>query len=88
MSDRPVSLDALRARLVSGIPGTGIDALPQNATSHAAAEADAKAKQCDFILYTDVSSLNISAAKKLGGILGRHGSKRSQQGNRGNGSGL
>ena len=26
MSDRPVSLDALRARLVGGIAGTGIDA--------------------------------------------------------------
>jgi len=36
-----------------------------------AAEAEAKAKQCDFILYTDISSLKTSAGKKLGGILGR-----------------
>jgi len=71
MSDRPVSLDALRERLVNGIGGAGIDAVRLNATSQAAAEAEAKSKQCNFILYTDLSSLKISAAKKLGGILGR-----------------
>jgi hypothetical protein len=70
-SDRPVSLDSLRQRLVNGIEGTGIDAVPLNATTQAAAEAEAKARQCDFILYTDISSLKVSAAKKLGGILGR-----------------
>lgn len=69
-SERPVSLDALRERLVNRIEGAGIDAVPLNATSQAEAEAEAKAKQCDFILYTDISSLKISAAKKLGGILG------------------
>jgi hypothetical protein len=69
-SDRPVSVDALRTRLVSGIEGTGVDAVPLNATTQAAAEAEAKARQCDFILYSDISSLKISAAKKLGGFLG------------------
>jgi hypothetical protein len=56
---------------VSGIEGSGVDAVPLNATTQAAAEAEAKARQCDFILYTDISSLKISAAKKLGGIFGR-----------------
>lgn len=70
MSDRPVSVEALRARLVNGIEGAGIDAVPLNATSQAAAEAEARSRQCDFILYTDISNLKISAAKKLGGILG------------------
>lgn len=70
-TDREVSLDSLRGRLLSGIQGSGIDAVPLDATSQSAAEAEAKAKQCDFILYTDISSLKISAAKKLGGILGR-----------------
>jgi hypothetical protein len=69
-SGRPVSVDSLRERLVSGIEGTGIDAVPLNATTQTAAEAEAKARQCDFILYTDISSLKISAAKKLGGLLG------------------
>ncbi len=70
-SDRPVSLDSLRQRLVNGIEGEGIDAVALNATTQAAAEAEAKARQCDFILYTDISSLKVSAAKKLGGMLGR-----------------
>jgi hypothetical protein len=69
-SDRPVSVDGLRARLVNGIEGTGVDAVPLNATTPEAAEVEAKGKQCDFILYTDISSLKISAAKKLGGFLG------------------
>lgn len=69
-SGRPVSIDSLRERLVGGIEGSGLDAVPLNATSQAEAEAEAGAKQCDFILYTDISSLKIAAAKKLGGILG------------------
>ncbi len=70
-TDRPVSLDSLRERLVGGIERSGIDAVTLNATSFAEAEAEAKAKQCDFILFTDVSTLKTNAAKKLGGFLGR-----------------
>ncbi|MCM3906240.1 MAG: hypothetical protein ND866_31520 [Pyrinomonadaceae bacterium] len=69
-SGRPVSVDSLRERLVNGIEVTGVDAVALNATTQAAAEAEAKARQCDFILYSDISSLKLSAAKKLGGILG------------------
>ncbi|MGH9970952.1 MAG: hypothetical protein ACREBG_24615 [Pyrinomonadaceae bacterium] len=70
-SDRPVSLDTLRGRLVNGIEGSGIEAVPLNAISQSEAEAEAKARQCDFILYTDITTLKISAAKKIGGFLGR-----------------
>lgn len=70
-TDRPVSLDSLRQRLVGGIEGAGIDAVALNAATTSEAEAEAKAKQCDFILYTDISTLKIAAAKKLGGLLGR-----------------
>lgn len=70
-TDRPVSLDSLRQRLIGGIEGNGIDAIALNAVSPAEIEAEAQAKQCDFILYTDISTLKISAAKKLGGLLGR-----------------
>ena len=45
--------------------------MPLNATSPAEADAEAKAKQCDFVLYTDISALKLSAAKKIGGLLGR-----------------
>ncbi len=70
-SDRSISLDALRGRLIGGIEAAGIDAVPLDALSQMEAESEARAKQCDFILYTDVSTLKLSAAKKLGGFLGR-----------------
>jgi hypothetical protein len=70
-SDRPVSVDSLRARLTGEIQGSGIEAVSLNAISPAEAEAEAKAKQCDFILYTDIAALKTSAAKKIGGMFGR-----------------
>ena len=79
-TNRPVSLESLRQRLIGGIDGNGIDAVALNATIPAEAEAEAKAKQCDYILYTDLSGMKTSAAKKLGGFLGaRCGSKRRGQ---------
>lgn len=70
-TDRSVSLESLRQRLIGSIERDGIDALALNATSPAEIEAEAKARQCDFILYTDINALKTSAAKKLGGFLGR-----------------
>ena len=70
-TDRDVSTESLRQRLVGEIQGSNLDAIPLNASSPAEAEAEAKAKQCDFILYTDISALKLSAAKKLGGMFGR-----------------
>jgi hypothetical protein len=70
-TDRPVSVESLRQRLIRNIQGDGIDAVALNATSPAEIEAEAKSRQCDFILYTDLNGLKISAAKKLGGFLGR-----------------
>jgi hypothetical protein len=70
-TDHQVSTESLRARLLGEIQGNGIDAISLNASSPAEAEIEAKAKQCDFILYTDIAALKISAAKKLGGMFGR-----------------
>jgi hypothetical protein len=70
-SDRQVSLESLRQRLIGGIENKGVDAVSLSGVSASEIEAEAKAKQCDFILYTDLSTLKISAAKKLGGFLGR-----------------
>ena len=67
---KPVSIESLRERLISNIESTGIDAVSLNAISPTEAEAEAKAKQCDFILYTDIIALKSSAAKKLGGMFG------------------
>ena len=70
-TDRSVSIESLRERLIGGIEGANVDAVPLRATSPTEADAEAKAKQCDFVLFTDISALKISAAKKLGGMFGR-----------------
>jgi hypothetical protein len=70
-TDRAVSQDALRARLLAEIRENGLEAVPLNAISPGEAQTEAKAKQCDFILYTDIAALKTSAAKKLGGMFGR-----------------
>jgi hypothetical protein len=70
-SDRAVSVESLRERLISEIQGNGLEAVALNAISPSEAEAEAKARECDFILYTDIAALKTSAAKKLGGMFGR-----------------
>jgi hypothetical protein len=70
-TDRQVSTESLRERLIGEIEGAGIDAIALNASSTTEATAEARAKQCDFILYTDVTALKTSAAKKVGGMFGR-----------------
>jgi hypothetical protein len=67
-TDRSVSTDNLRERLIGEIQGQGIEAISLNAQTQMAAEAEARAKQCDFILYTDITALKSS---KVGGLLGR-----------------
>lgn len=70
-TDRQVSTESLRERLIGEIEGAGIDAIALNASSTTEATAEASAKQCDFILYTDVTVMKTSAAKKIGGMFGR-----------------
>ena len=70
-TDRSVSTDNLRERLVNEIQGSGVEAVHLNAISQREAEVEARAKQCDFILYTDLTVMKMSAAKSLGGLLGR-----------------
>lgn len=66
-----VSLDELRERLVASIEGSVVEAIPLDASEQMAAEAEAKQKECDFVLYTDLSALKQSAAGKVGGMFGR-----------------
>ncbi|HEV2883958.1 MAG TPA: hypothetical protein VGW36_03815 [Pyrinomonadaceae bacterium] len=70
-SGKQVSTESLRQRLINDIEGNGIDAVPLNASSLTEAQAEASAKQCDFILFTDIGALKTSAAKKIGGLFGR-----------------
>lgn len=70
-TDKGISQESLRQRLIGELQGDGVEGVPLNAISPREAETEAKAKQCDFILYTDLTGLKASAAKKLGGFLGR-----------------
>ncbi len=65
------SLDDLRAHLVGQISGEGVEAVPLDASQQMAAEAEAKQKDCDLLLMTDLSALKQSAAGKIGGMFGR-----------------
>ncbi|HVF44745.1 MAG TPA: hypothetical protein VM936_17105 [Pyrinomonadaceae bacterium] len=66
-----VSLDSLRVRLVNAVSDSNVEAVALDAGDPAAADAEAKAKECDFVLYTDLSALKQSAASKVGGMFGR-----------------
>jgi hypothetical protein len=65
-----VPLDELRSRLVGSISGSGLEAVPLDAAQAPAAEAEARQKDCDLVLYTDLSALKQSGGK-FGGMLGR-----------------
>jgi hypothetical protein len=66
-----VSLGSLRQRLVGSISDSNVEAVALDASEPSAADAEAKAKECDFVLYTDLSALKQSAASKVGGMFGR-----------------
>jgi hypothetical protein len=67
------SLDAgnLRGTLIASIMEGSVEAIPLTETAPDAAQAEAKQKDCDYVLFTDVSGLKQSAANKIGGMLGR-----------------
>jgi len=70
-TDHSVSTESLRQRLLGEISGSGVEAISLNAISQSEAQVEARAKQCDFILYTDLTMLKTSVAKSVGGFLGR-----------------
>jgi len=65
---KPISQEALRQKLIADIQSAGIDAIPLNGISPAEVEVEAKAKSCDYILYSDLTALK---TRKLGGMFGR-----------------
>jgi hypothetical protein len=67
-----VSTDSLRQQLIAMLTGNGVDAVALNASSPSEAAIEAKAKECAYILFTDVATLKAaSSGKKIGGFLGR-----------------
>lgn len=68
-TDRSPSVDMLRSRLIGNIVQSEVDAVPLDSRTAADIEAEAKQKECDYILYTDITLLKTSG--KAGGLLGR-----------------
>jgi hypothetical protein len=68
-TDRSPSVDMLRNSLIGGITESDIDAVPLDGRTPSDIEAEAKRKECDYILYTDITLLKTSG--KMGGLLGR-----------------
>src|SRR5207248_6426600 len=67
-----VSTDSWRQQLIAALTSNGVDAIALNASSPSEAVTEAQAKQCAYILHTDISILKAaSAGKKIGGLLGR-----------------
>jgi hypothetical protein len=70
-TEKSVGTQALRAQLVAALTGGNVEAVALEATSPGGLEAEAKSKECDFILYTDIASVKQSAASKIGGFMSR-----------------
>lgn len=67
-----VATDSLRDQLIASLASKGVDAIALNASSANEAVTEARAKQCAYILYTDIATLKApSTGKKIGGLLGR-----------------
>jgi hypothetical protein len=67
-----VSTDSLRDQLIASLASKGIDAIALNATSPSEAAVEAQAKQCTYVLYTEIATLKApSPGKKIGGLFGR-----------------
>ncbi len=71
LTDKNLTPEALRARLITALTGQGLEAVALNAYTPAALDAEAKQKECDFVLTTDIVALKHSAAGKIGGLFGR-----------------
>lgn len=70
-TDKPAGIDSLRAGLIAALTGGSVEAIALDATSPGGLEAEAKSKECDFLLYTDIVSVKQSAASKIGGFMSR-----------------
>jgi hypothetical protein len=67
-----VSTDSLREQLIAMLNSNGVEAVALNGSSPSEAAMEAKAKQCTYILFTDIATMkSAGSGKKIGGFLGR-----------------
>lgn len=70
-TNRPHAEKALRDRLVNYLNETRLDAITLEGETPDDISAEAKAKECDYVLYTEVVNFKNSTGSKLSGLLGR-----------------
>jgi hypothetical protein len=63
--------ESLRQRLIGSLTGGNLDAVAIFGKAPSEVTAEAKQKDCDFVLYTDVTNLKQASSNKIGGFLGR-----------------
>jgi hypothetical protein len=66
-TDRAVETEQLRRQLIAELTNANVEAVALDTNS----PEEARRKECDFILSTDISTLKQSAANKIGGMFGR-----------------
>jgi hypothetical protein len=71
-TDSTLATDSLQSHLVSSISSGTVEAVPLTASSPDSVTAEAKQKQCDYVIYTDVSEVKKpSTAGRIGSIISR-----------------
>ena len=66
-TDKAVETGQLRLGLIAELTNAAVEAVPLDTNS----PEEARQKDCDFILSTDISAIKQSAANKIGGMFGR-----------------
>ncbi|MGH9493335.1 MAG: hypothetical protein ACRD2K_07515, partial [Terriglobales bacterium] len=70
-SGREISLENMRQRLMGRFTEMNVDTVPLDKTTDAEIHAEALQKRCDYVLYTNLTSISQSAQAKVGGFLGK-----------------
>ncbi len=65
--------DSLRTELMDKLQRFGYEIVAADGANDQQITEDAKKKDCDYVLFTDVTAKEIAAKKKIGGMLGRLG---------------
>ncbi len=63
--------DSLRTELMDKLQRFGYEIVPADGASDEQITADAKKKDCDYVLFTDATPKEVSQKKKIGGLFGR-----------------
>ncbi|HEV2021561.1 MAG TPA: hypothetical protein VGQ94_03445 [Terriglobales bacterium] len=70
-SGHEISLENMRQRLMGHLTEINVDTVPLDKTTDAEIHDEATEKHCDYVLYTNLTSIAQSAQAKVGGFFGK-----------------